>query len=59
MKLKPFIISLFVVTLGSFPSAAQLVTNDGAAIFSSSGALIFVDGEMVNQGLGLMITAAP
>lgn len=31
---------------------AQLVTNDGAAIFSDNGALIFVDGEMVNQNGG-------
>ena len=31
---------------------AQLVTNDGAAIFSDNGALIFVDGEIVNQNSG-------
>jgi flagellar basal body rod protein FlgG len=33
-------------------SFSQLVTNDGAAIFSDNGALIFVDGEIVNQNSG-------
>ena len=50
--MKHFLYTVFVVALGSVTTLAQLVTNDGAAIFSSAGALIFVDGEMVNQGLG-------
>src|SRR3989304_7539019 len=31
---------------------SQILTNNGASIFSSSGALIFVDGEMLNQSSG-------
>jgi len=50
--MKRLLYTVFVVALGSVTTLAQLLTNDGAAIFSSSGALIFVDGEMVNQGLG-------
>ena len=33
-------------------SFSQLVTNNGASIFSSTGALIYVDGEIMNQNNG-------
>ncbi len=44
--------TLLATILGITPLLAQVLTNDGAAIFSSSGALIYVDGEMVNQNGG-------
>ena len=51
--MKKHCLHITVIGLLAMASAnAQVLTNDGAAIFSSSGAVIFVDGEMVNQGLG-------
>ncbi|HIA35545.1 MAG TPA: hypothetical protein EYN89_02140, partial [Flavobacteriales bacterium] len=50
--MKNILYTLFVTILGITPLLAQVLTNDGAAIFSSSGALIYVDGEMANQNGG-------
>jgi len=50
--MKNLFYSVLMVMLGCAPSLAQVLTNDGAAIFSDFGALIFVDGEMVNQNNG-------
>ena len=50
MKLGPSILCLLF--LAQITASGQLLTNDGAAIFSDNGALIFVDGEIVNQNGG-------
>lgn len=49
--MKRFLHIVLVVLLAGVHSFAQVLTNAGAAILSSSGALIFVDGEVLNQEL--------